>query len=194
MLPLSLPWVHFLCCTAFFGLSLNRTPHIIIKRVTIYGGRRPDLRVNVVAEIFWQLTLGSPAYVLFWKVLLPHQGSSSSHSLDTEQHHLFQALDAGLHVEYVGMWEDEQKRKVNIASDPSKVIMWTGCLVFVKKNINISLDWHSEIWVLAFSTWMLRSTAFTSEISREVNCIRMLISLQTITNWLCFSEEKTRNK
>ena len=68
----------------FVGLFLNLTQPIIIKGIVILGVMQLDVKRDVVAEIFWQPRMGSPASVAWHKVLLPDVGFSSSYSLDLE--------------------------------------------------------------------------------------------------------------
>ena len=69
----------------FVGLSVNRVPQIINKRVTIRGVRWPDVGGDVIAEIFSLPRLGSPACVAWCTVLLADVGSSSSYLLNQGQ-------------------------------------------------------------------------------------------------------------
>ena len=75
----------------FVGLSLNHTPHIIIKSIVICGARQPNVRGDVVTEIFSQPRLASPACVVWCRVLLPDVESSNNHPLDLGKDYLFQA-------------------------------------------------------------------------------------------------------
>ena len=64
----------------FDGLSFNRTPLIIIKRIAIWEIDQPYiLRGDVVAEIFWLQRLVSPASVTCLRLRLLDVESSSSH-------------------------------------------------------------------------------------------------------------------
>ena len=103
-MPLSLLLVHLWCCMeVFFSLSPNHALHIIINGTAIWGVRQPDVRGDVVGEIFSQPTLGSPACVAWYRVLLLGKGSSNNHPLDPGQHYLPLALDVGLSVESEAM-------------------------------------------------------------------------------------------
>ena len=103
----------------FLGLSHNCTPRLIIKMITIWRVRRPDVRGDVVAEIFLQPRLGSPACVLRRRVLLPDVQSSSSHLLDPGCT-ISSGHDVGLHVESEAMWADEWRYNVsNTLKTPS---------------------------------------------------------------------------
>ena len=95
-------------------------PHIIIKGIAIGDVRQPNVRSNVVTEIFLQSKLDSPACMAWYKVLLPGVRSSSSHPINPGQHYFLQALDASLHVESEAMWKDERRHNVTIASDHPK--------------------------------------------------------------------------
>ena len=96
---------------SFVDLSLNHTPHIIIKEIAIWEVRQPDVRGIAVAEIFSQLTLGSPASGVWSRVLFSEVGSSSGHTLDPGQHYLLQGLNVGFQVESKAFWGDEWRHK-----------------------------------------------------------------------------------
>ena len=59
---------------------------------------------NVVAKIFLQPRLDSPAYVARHRVLLSDVGSSSNHPLDPGLHYLLKVLDVDLRVKSEVMW------------------------------------------------------------------------------------------
>ena len=87
-------------CVVF---SFNRTLHIAIKGIAIWGVWRADVR-DVIAEIFLQPRLDSPAWSI---VLLSDVGSSSGQPVDQKLHNPFQALYVGLRDEAEVKWEDE---------------------------------------------------------------------------------------
>ena len=63
--------LHLWCCIEFCCLSLNCSPHTMIKGIAIWGVSWPDVRGDVAAEIFWQPTLGSPACVAWVESCCP---------------------------------------------------------------------------------------------------------------------------
>ena len=69
MLPLFLPSVVFGVELCFLVLSLNRAPHIIIKRIAIWGVKRPDVRSHVITEIFSQQRLNWLFSYLVWEIV-----------------------------------------------------------------------------------------------------------------------------
>ena len=132
MLSLSLPSV----ARNFGELSLSRAPRIIIKRIVIWGIKRPDFRSDVVkVEILSQSTLCS----LF--VLLPNIESPRSHRLDPGQHNLFQALDVDLYIESEAMWEDEYWHNITIARNTYYNIFLLNYLILL-----IHLYWKVDTW------------------------------------------------
>ena len=72
---------------SFDGLLFNHFPQMINKRIAIWEVRKPDFRIDVIAEIFLQLTLGSSGFLVWRKVLLLNVESSNSHSLDIREHY-----------------------------------------------------------------------------------------------------------
>ena len=74
--------LRYLCLQFIFrvGLSFNCAPHI--KGVAIWWVREPDVKDEVVAEIFSQPTLGSFACVAWRRVQLLDAGSASSHLIN----------------------------------------------------------------------------------------------------------------
>ena len=80
-------------------ISLNCTPHIIIKWIAIW-----IVRGNGNTEIFLLSRLGSPSCVAWHRVLLPDMVSSSSHSLSPWQHYLLHGFDVDLHIESEVTW------------------------------------------------------------------------------------------
>ena len=110
ILSLSSSSVHLWYWTAFVCLSLNSA--IVTQRTAIWGVKRPDVRGDVPAEIIAQPTLGYPACVAWFSVLLLDIGSSSTHPLDPRQHYLLQT-GLGHCVEPVVvlkvMWGDEKR-------------------------------------------------------------------------------------
>ena len=77
-IPISLPSVHFLVLHWILLVSHSTVPHTIIMRFTTRWVRQPNVRGDVVAEIFWQLILDFPACVAWRRVLYLDVGSSSS--------------------------------------------------------------------------------------------------------------------
>ena len=105
---------------SFVGFSLNRSPHVIIKGVAIWGVRQPNVRGDYVEGIFWLPTLGSSACVTRCRVLLPDVGFCSSHLLDLRQVYLLKELDVDFRVESEVMQEDNWWHNVTIAGDHTK--------------------------------------------------------------------------
>ena len=135
---LSLLWSSvnfFWVAQSFVGLLPNYS--VQIKGIAICGVRRPDVKNDVVTEIFSLSRLGFSVCVTRHKILLLDVGSSCSHPLVPEQHCFLQVFHVGL-VEAVR--EDEWKYNVTISSDHPSILMWTGCLVFINMNINLSSD------------------------------------------------------
>ena len=71
-----------------FALSHNRTPHIN-KVAGIRGTRRPYVWGDMVSEIAWQPTLGSPTWFVWCRDLLLDVGFSICHPLDSGLHSVF---------------------------------------------------------------------------------------------------------
>ena len=63
---------------SFIGLMLYSASHSIIKGITVWVVRRPDVSGDVIAEIFWQPRQGSSAWVAWCKVLLADVVSSAA--------------------------------------------------------------------------------------------------------------------
>ena len=76
----------------FVGIFLSYVQHIIIKGIAIRCVKWSDNRDDLVAEIFSQPRLGSPACVACRRVLLPDVGSSSSHFLYSSKNYLTRHL------------------------------------------------------------------------------------------------------
>ena len=66
--------------SCFIGLKLSYTSRTIMKWIAISGVRQPDIRCDVVAVIFWQPKLCSPACLKWHRVLIQDEGFSSSNS------------------------------------------------------------------------------------------------------------------
>ena len=54
-------------------------------------------------------------------------------------------------------------------------MMWTGCLVFINMNINLSSDWHSNTFKSPYWSFWHECQICHSQISKEMNSI-----------WYCF--------
>ena len=120
---------------SFVGFSLNRAPHIIIKEIAIWKVRQPDIRGDVITEIFWQPRLGSSACVVIHRILLLNRGSSRSRPLDLGQYYLPGHLMLTLRA----------CEKMNRGISPSlettpNVMMWIECMVFI--NVNTSYEYR----------------------------------------------------
>ena len=118
MLPSSLLTVR-LWCRMEFCWSLTQ-PYLTHNNQAISRAKQPDVRSNVITEIFWQTVLGSLAFGARCRVLLPGIGSSSSHPLDQDKHHLLQTLTVGFRVECKAMREDVWRHNVTITRDHCK--------------------------------------------------------------------------
>ena len=110
-------------------LSFNCSQNII-KGDCNQGVRLPDVKDDVVTEIFFHPTLGSPAHVVGCRVLLLDIGSFISHPLNPGQHYLHQALYVDLHVESEAMWEDGGITSPSLVNSPN-TMMCIGGLVFI---------------------------------------------------------------
>ena len=72
----------FRSCLVLHSVSLNHSPCIILKDIAIWTLRHPEIKCDLVAEIFLLQRLGSCACVALYRVLLLDVGSSSSRSFD----------------------------------------------------------------------------------------------------------------
>ena len=70
MLLLSLTSVPHRYGTNFVRYSINRAPHMVIKKIEICGFWKLDYKGDVLTEIFSQQRLGCPARVEYQKVQL----------------------------------------------------------------------------------------------------------------------------
>ena len=64
-----------------------------IMGMTTWGVRKPDIRSDMVAEIFSQLRLDFLAYVTWRRILLKGVASFTSYLFDPRQLYLLQVLD-----------------------------------------------------------------------------------------------------
>ena len=107
---------------AFNSSLVLRKVSLVVCSTALYKGtpilevRRPDVRGDMIAEVFSQPTLASRACESWHKVLLPDVKYSSSHPLDPGLHYISQALNESFHVEYKAVWEDEWRQNDTIAS------------------------------------------------------------------------------
>ena len=122
--------------------------------MAIWGVRRPDVRADVVAEIFSQSRPNSPACVKWRKVLLPVVVSFKSHPPDPEEHYLLQGLDEHLDVECEAMSGDEWRNNFSIACVLSKHHMDWVFAFFQHIYYDLLSDWHSN--TLKSLYWSLR--------------------------------------
>ena len=142
----------------------------------------PDVRADVVAEIFLQPALGSPACVAWRRVSLPDVGPSSSCPLDPGGQ-LFRALDVGLYVKDEAIWEDEWKHNVTTTSDHLKhhdVDLIFGVYQYEFEYVLRLIPKHFEIFVLVFPPGMPINTACRFRISRGINCFILQFSSHAI--------------
>ena len=143
--------------------------------MAIWEVRQPHVRCDVVTEIFSLPTPGSPACVVWYRIMLP-DGPSSSHLPDPDQYYLLQSLDTGLHVKSETMWEDEFGITSQSLVTTPRTLMWTGRLGFYM-NMNLSLDW--DLNILKSSYWISDVNAISAvcffQISARVNYFRVLL-------------------
>ena len=114
MILLSLPSVHFWCCTVFFWFLAQPCLRHYNQEDCNLGTKAARYWSDVIAEIFLPSKLVFPACVVWCKDLL------SSHSLAPGQHYLPQALDVGLYAESESIWEGELRHNVIITCDHPK--------------------------------------------------------------------------
>ena len=151
-------YVYLLCDYTTFDAAwsfvdglLICTSHIIIKGITIWGVRWPDITSDVVTEIFIQPTLGPPACVEWCKVLLQviQQPPSWSRVALLPSNTWYRPP----------CWAWSNVRRWMEAESPSLVttphtMMWTGSLIFNNMNINLSSDWYpNTLKYLHWSFW-----------------------------------------
>ena len=87
---------------------------MIIKWIAIWGGKKPDVRGDVVMEIFWQSPPGSFACVAQRRVQLPIATLWIQKSTISFRHNV------SLRVKCESIWEDQCRHNVTIVSDLPK--------------------------------------------------------------------------
>ena len=91
----------------------------------------------IITKIFSQpIPFFFSAYVVWHRNHL----SSSSHPLDLGQHYPLQALDVGLCNASEVMWDDEEGITTPMFETTLSTMLWTECLVFIKRNIKLSSE------------------------------------------------------
>ena len=116
-----------------------------------------------------------------------HAALSAALALDPSQHYFLQALDEGRRVEFEAMWVDEARYDVTIMNDHLKYldVNWVfGFHQYEYEPVLRMTPKHSEIFVFELPGWMLSSTVCCFQFSGGVNCVMVLFSSQTVSNWL----------
>ena len=98
-------------------VSFNRTSHLILKRINVWGDRQPGVSSHVVVKIFLQQF---SCICGMEHLLLLVVGSFSSYSLDLTQYYFLSALDVDLRVVSEVMSEDKCNYKIAILSGQLK--------------------------------------------------------------------------
>ena len=123
---LSLPSVHFWYCAEIFLVSHSVAIHIIIKGIAIWGVKRLKVRGDMVEEIFFQPTLGSPACGSWCKVLLSNPLSRLRSALP------LLGTWCKPCIESKAMWEDKWKPSLVITQN---ILLRTGYLLFISRTV-----------------------------------------------------------
>ena len=150
----------------------------------------------MIKKIFSQPKLGSPS-VAWCRVLLPDVGPFSTHPLNPRQHYLLQALDVSLHVEFEAELEDKWWHNVTTASDHPKHLEVDKVLGFNQYECESLLrltSKHSEIFVLELPVWIDSNPVYCHQIFGGVNYVIVLLSSQTVSNWLKFAAQYTKSE
>ena len=125
------------------------------------------------------------------RVLLVDLVSSSSYNLETRQLYPLKALNLGLFLKPEKSWEDEWRQTSRSLTTTSTNLMYICRLVFINMNMNLFSDRYS-FWSICFGTSGVNadSTAciFFFKFFSELNPFMVLLSIQTVVDWLTFAE------
>ena len=85
------------------------------------------------------------------------------------------------------MCEDDSRHNVTIASDLPKHhdVDWVfGFNPYEYESVLRLTSKHTETFVLELPPWILNNIICSFQISGEMNCVMVLLSSQTMPNWL----------
>ena len=140
------------------------------QRIAIWGVVQPDVRDDVVVEIFWQPSLVSPTHMAWCRVLLPDVRSSSGCPLNSGMHYFLQALSVWPQYWVCSQGEDEWRHNISITIANLKHHDVDRLFVFINMNFNQSLDWHQTLWNLCIGVSSVSGKSYSMPFTNFWRC------------------------